>query len=262
LVAVLLALAACGSGGGTAVSAGDGRRAMLAAPTATVAAGSAHLYVRTEAGNGVVLESSGALDITGSRAWVETELPGGSRMDVLQDGATVYVRLPAEARDAGIHTPWVSLDQARAGEALTGLREAAPADGSSVADALAMLGGVSEHGVRRVGREDVRGVRTTRYAADVDLRRAAEASSTIVDREAFDRFVEQLGTTSAHVEAWLDDDGLVRRFSTRMPAANGIQVRTTMELYDFGKVDVRPPPDPKDVTDITDEAIRQAESRQ
>jgi hypothetical protein len=86
---------------------------------------------------------------------------------------------------------------------------------------LAMLRGASQD-TRRVGEEVLRGVETVRYLLEVDCEQAD---------------LDCNGTT-APVEVWVGEDGLVRRISLGDRSGSG-----TIEFYDFGvEVRIEPPP--------------------
>jgi hypothetical protein len=86
---------------------------------------------------------------------------------------------------------------------------------------LAMLRGASQD-IRRLGDEVVRGVDTVRYRLEVDCEQAD------LDCDG----------TSAPVEVWVGEDGLVRRIALQDRSGSG-----TIEFYDFGvEVGIEPPP--------------------
>jgi len=109
---------------------------------------------------------------------------------------------------------------------------------------LDYLRGVSKS-VSNEGTEEVRGVKTTRYHALVDIRQTAER----LDGDARRRVeaVSQLGVEELPTDIWIDDEGRIRRefFTMRMEQSGQvITIAMTMELFDFGiPVDVQPPPD-------------------
>lgn len=256
----VLALAACGSddGGGDAVAVEDGYSALRAAPDATEDAGPAKLHYRIEVGDRQVIEADGVVDMARQHLALELPIPGQDQaLEMVIVERMLYMQLPEEGRgELGVSTPWVSVDTHRAGQAVTGITGGVGGT-SDPSDALAGLRGVAEGGVRTVGTEDVRGVETTHFQADVDLRRALEASGEIRDPEAFERFADQLGGGTATYDVWLDGDGLVRKLTFATPVQQ-MQVSVSMELYDFGDATLPGLPAPEDVTDITDQVIAQA----
>ena len=123
---------------------------------------------------------------------------------------------------------------------------------------LEYLRGVSDS-VEKVGEEEVRGVRTTRYRAVVDLEKEAAGQGARV-REAQDEMVEKIGTSKLPVEVWIDGENRVRRYeletnvlvpeNSAFPNASGeddpVRKRMVAEYYDFGPpVEVQAPPPEK-----------------
>jgi hypothetical protein len=258
---VTTALAACGGGdgdadGGEATRAVDGYTALRAAPEATLDAGPAKLHYLIEVG-GQRIEADGVADMAHQLMSLDLAIPGAGEVQMVVRERTLYMQVPEEARsELGVTTPWLSIDTLRAGEAVTGMTSGVGGS-NDPGDALAGLRGVAEDGVDEVGTEELRGVRTTHFRADVDLRKAIEESGDVTDREAFERFAEQLGGGTATYDVWLDDDGLVRKLRFDAPV-QGTEVVVTMELYDFGEADLPLVPAAEDVTDITDRAIAEA----
>lgn len=182
---------------------------------------------------------------------------GGFRTEMRFVDGVMYMRMPT---DLGAPTPWISLDIAAvAGEDVLAELTA----GSDVTQTLHYLRGAGE--VNEVGREEVRGVPTTHYRADVDLGRAADLMPGD-QRAQFEAAVEQFeamaGRTSMPVDVWIDDAGLPRRmnyriemdgsaFSDQLPGDGSLAMSFSMDVYDYGElVSVGPPP-PHLVTDMT-----------
>ena len=120
-----------------------------------------------------------------------------------------------------------------------------------------------------VGREDVRGVQTTRVSFRVSLLDLAGdalgAAPDSGDTEGFDSegiagvFEEMLSGMGIDVEFWIDDDTLIRRMSLDLAtllmafvgeeADDTPQILLTLEFYDFdADISVEAPP-PESVTD-------------
>ena len=191
---------------------------------------------------------------------------GGSdagRLELVFDGLVYYMRFPSGVLANVANGRWLKVD----------LREAADEAGAdlgaleqldqSPTELLQFLQGASDD-VDEVGTETVRGVETTHYRADVDLERAAEITAERAGlsdelreqlRREIERTREQTGLSTLPVDAWLDDEGRLRRMKMDVEldvAGRPAGMLTTMELFDFGvEVDVRPPP-ADEVLDIGD----------
>lgn len=101
-------------------------------------------------------------------------------------------------------------------------------DGADPADGLAAFRDLRDAAV--VGREDRRGVPTTRYRGKLATHDSDDSDGEAEEAEEVD------------VEAWIDDDGYVRAFETSTHFA-GAAFTLSLDLFDFGvPVDVQPPP--------------------
>lgn len=167
--------------------------------------------------------------------------------DYVLEGTHMYMRssrfgsLP-EGRE------WMGLDLSLGDEVDTSV----PA-GGDVKGELDLLSEASG-GVEKVGKEDVRGVATTRYrgtisVADSVKRLREEGADTAAT------YVEKKGSPM-HLEAWIDAKGLVRRMRVAQsrPAEDGngptaIDMRT--DFYDFGLEPEIEAPDSDEVFDAT-----------
>jgi hypothetical protein len=182
-------------------------------------------------------------------------LPGGGRVEMILLGNVFYMKLPAEALSGEpqlLARPWLKVDLATLSqqsgvnlEALGQLRDNDPTA------ALNFLRGVSND-VKKVGSEKVRGAETTHYSATADLNKTVEQVPADL-RDDITRLIGQLGTSTIPTEAWVDDDGRLRRMryivdlsrvqAGGQPAPLGGVLTTTIEAFDFGAdVDVSEPP--------------------
>jgi hypothetical protein len=171
------------------------------------------------------------------------EVPPGldEPMEVLLDGDTVYLRIPFLQQEG--QPSWHAVPADAAGSTQIG------GGGSDPAALLDSLRGVSDD-VRQVGREDVGGVSTTRFAATVSTDAAIEEVPP-EDRERLRSQFETFGISELPVEVWIDDDGLARRMELRLDellSATGqaSAADIAVEFHDYGEpVDIEPP-DPAD----------------
>lgn len=265
VVASLCVVAAgCGATGGA-----DGRTELVAsaiAPRAQQAAGLVEaaqatgavetekvaVTVRTDPPGGdpsVEVTVTGAIDGANGRAHLTADIAGtmGGRsqstaVEAVYDGDTIYVKAPFVADLLG--KPWVRVTSPQLGSLADQLGGGLQGDPGSVLELLEGAGGP----VTTVGTEEVRGVPTRHVRVDLDVAR-------LLDRAAGDRRQELEGQLTRRgvdladlaplpAEAWIDDDGYVRRFSVSFDlaqvgklrpgaAAQGV-VTETIELFDFG----------------------------
>ena len=188
-------------------------------------------------------------------------LPGAAgRSEMILAGNVVYMKLPVESSQLQ-GRPWLKLDLAAvAGQSGIDLERLKQLRNNDPTGSLNFLRGVSDD-VKEVGKEDVRGTETTHYTATVDLTKAAEQAPPDV-RDDVQQAAQQLGTSRLPVDAWIDEDGRLRRerFSIDLSKVQtpgggggvpGGTLTTTVELFDFGvDVEVSEPP-PEQVTDLT-----------
>jgi hypothetical protein len=165
-----------------------------------------------------------------------------------RDGLVMYMRSPLFKTVAS--GKWIKVDMAKLakkqGVDLNSLMNANQADPSQ---SLRML--MASTDAHPLGYDRVRGVFTTHYKLNIDLARLAK------DNKELRKSVEQLrklsGISSYPAEAWIDDQGRVRRLKIDMsfnsPTGGAFRMTMTEELFAFGiKVDV-PAPAASDVID-------------
>ena len=244
-----LLLAACGGGGAFTLE------SLAQAADRTRDEGSSRVeIVSTVTVGGETMESrgEGAFDYAGNRGTMTMQVPeAGGAMDVRVVDGVSYVRLPeAERAQLPEGATWVRVED-EAG-ASTGFEQQSPAD---VLDFLR----ASDSEPEEVGTEEVRGVETTHYRAQLDIRRMAEQDLERVPEEHRERMrrdlqqlLQLLEEPTVPVELWVDDDGLLRRMELRMamqvPGPTGeptaLELTQRMELFDYGvEVDVEAPPE-------------------
>lgn len=207
VVVAIVALAVMGAGCGSA----DGDPNLAAAVDQTQAAGSLRFEIsgtESDGNENVEVACTGGADYGANRVSLSCDY-GPESMEIVGIGATTYVRGGVFGA-RGLGDKWL---KATGGETL--------GDEFSPQALLAMLRGASQS-TERVGEEDVRGIGTVRYRLEVDCGQAE-----IVDCD---------GTTAA-VDVWVGDDGLVRRIEVTEGSSP-----FTVEFFDFGAdVDIRPP---------------------
>ena len=164
------------------------------------------------------------------------------------DGLVMYMRSPLFRTLPS--DKWVKLDMEKLakkeGLDLSSVLDAGQADPSQ---SLNML--MASTDAHPVGYDRVRGVFTTHYTLNVDLGRLAKGSAAL--RKSFEMLRNLTGVQSFPAEAWIDDQGRVRRMKIDMsfntPTGGAFTMAMTEDLYAFGvKVKVQPP-DPSQVVD-------------
>ena len=147
---------------------------------------------------------------------------------------------------------WVKLDMQKLAEKqgidLSSVMDANRADPSQT---LQML--MASTDAHPIGFDRVRGVFTTHYTLNVDLGRLAKGSKEL--GKTYEMLRKLTGVQSYPAEAWIDDQGRVRRLKIDMSfngATGGAFTMSMSEnLYAFGvKVNVQPP-DASQVVDVS-----------
>jgi hypothetical protein len=210
------------------------------------------------------MKGSGALDPQRRRGRLVFDqagaLGGGGKIEQIFEGDVIYMRTPAAAQQFGATKPWLRVDVKQAGQALGidpgRIGQLGGNDPRQMLDQIRAVSG----DVEKLGSEDVRGTKTTRYRANVDIRRYPDrlpAAQREQARVAVEKLVEQTGSDTYPMTLWIGDDNLVRRvrieYDFDIPGQDDKgSFSMTMEFFDFGKpVDVAPPP-AKDVQDLAE----------
>ncbi len=182
--------------------------------------------------------------------------------EVRQVDNVVYQKMPREmtAEIPGMK-PWVAMNldtfyEDQLGASYSELEAANPTDPTGQLEALRDVGSVE-----KIGEERVRGADTIHYRAVTDLREVAKEGGPDVQK-AYDKMIEQMGTSKLTTDVWLDDEGRLRRSqtettmkaplpdpSTGKTSETEITMKMTQEMFDFGTpVKVSPPPPQKTMT--------------
>ncbi|SEG31871.1 Protein of unknown function [Thermomonospora echinospora] len=216
----------------------------------------------TDAGEGATIRGSGNVRLRPSLAFSATlkearmggqTLPGAGGQAILVDGA-LYAKVPQLAQLAGIDKPWLRLnvDQVgqRAGFSFDQITNAVQR--INPAEQTKMLTGSKD--ARRVGEEEVEGVKTVHYAGTVTF----EDALNRLDPQAREK-VRQWhtdGSDRLSFDVWVDSENLPRKLVVK-GTADGRDTSTVTVLYrDFGEpVTVNAPPSDQ-VGDVTDQLGR------
>ena len=168
----------------------------------------------------------------------------------------VYMRSPLFARSLPGAKPWLKMDLTKVAAmkgvdlgSLQQLNQANPMQD------LHYLTGASAS--RQLGYDQVRGVFTRHYALTIDLEKLASGNKQL--HAAMKQLRGVMGT-KLPAEAWVDDQGLLRKLTFNFTLANTpdgpFRMSLSEELYDFGaKLRVHTPPASM-VTDATKLAAR------
>lgn len=264
-----VAFTGCGVSGGTVTQAGgvkpeaveagsfDGARGATflkeaASSTAAVTTMREHMTVSTTgAGIDLSLTADGEYDAAARRGHftlAAPELSAAGDLEMVLDGDTIYMKIPMLA---GGGKPWMKLSSEELGQA--GASSAAGNPGAF----LKMLEGTGAT-ITTVGKQDVRGVSTTHISTVLDLRKLlSEAAGP--DKADLQAKLDSLGGAAfpdVPADAWIDDDGYVRKISIDMDLgmASGRSgagtVNVTVELYDFNEPVSVQVPDPSRVGEL------------
>jgi hypothetical protein len=238
----------------TGCARGGPAKQLQAAQETTLNAGSSAFAIEQTLENGPngnkKIRTEGVLDFAQHAGRATVQMSDGEA-EVVFAGDATYLRLPPSVQTP---TPWIRIDSEDM-KKLSGLDNMS----NDPSRNLDLLGGISGD-VERIGEEDVRGTRTTRYRFTIDLKQAAEKAPQ-ERREAVQRQAAMLGGGQLPSEIWLDPKGRIARQTftldlqkikpkdTQSPKLSGT-IRTLIEFYDFGtKVDAQPPPN-NQVTDF------------
>jgi hypothetical protein len=171
------------------------------------------------------------------------------KQHMIIDHLTMYMTSPLFAKSLPPGKKWLKLDIGelgrQAGVDLGSLMRSG--GGQDPTQALQYLKAASGD-IVKVGEEPVRGEPTTHYKGTVDFNRVARAAPA-AQRAAVSRTMRQIvrlaGTSTAPMEVWIGDDGLLRRMTTKMTMrieGRPMSMTQRIEMYDFGtKVDVKIP---------------------
>jgi hypothetical protein len=265
IVGVALFGAACGSKAPgqsqlTSIKLVSAARKTVAAKTSRVAM-SFHLADSSGApGAAFDFSGTGLFDYAGRKGTLEFSFPNPATgtdvtFEAIFVGNVIYEKLPALAT-AQLPTakPWIRIDLSEVSES-SGVNFGALSQTSSSDPSHALqylLGAASD--ATKVGTETVRGAHTTHYRLTLDLNKAAQRLPEQA-RPSYKEITQALGQSTLPAEAWVDDQGLVRKIEMMIDLSKssvfggkGVQLMGTLtetvEFFDFGvPVEVSPPPD-------------------
>jgi hypothetical protein len=187
-------------------------------------------------------------------AVLSAKLGTSPSMDMIMQskpGLVMYMRSSIFAKAMPGARPWLKMDLtkyvAKNGGDLGSLQQLNQTD---PLQGLRYLTGASDS--RELGYDRVRGVFTKHYALTMDLGRLARGNPKL---QAMLEELRRVMGTKIPAEAWVDDNGYLRKLTFTFTLANTpdgpFRMHFSEELYDFGaKVSVQTPP-AGEVTDMT-----------
>lgn len=174
-------------------------------------AGSSRVEMIMTGGGGPNFSGTGSIDYSNDRGdfvFTSSDVPGGV-MRARFIGRTTYFGLTLDGK-----LRWQKQSE---DDAPTGTNRFTPGPGGPNPDQLLGTLMKASKRVETVGNEEIRGISTTHYRAHLEEKELAE---------------------EAVIEAWIDDEGLVRRLSVPDPLGT-----TIFDFFEFGvEVDVEAPP--------------------
>ena len=233
LFLLVLPLAACGS---TSDVTSLDPVAQAADKTTNVAGAHFQLNARIGAqGDTLAFSGPGEIADHGKKLHMRMSMPasvlgtgasGNSEFEVV--GANDYFYLRGDAFDQFAHGKWVRIKDNDPNF------ELGQSDPSQMLRYLRATSNVKE-----VGKESIRGVETTRYAARLQVDKVADRVSPEAAR-ALRQMTKTLGTKQIPMDVWVDSDGLVRRVKLDWHPKSATFVMA-LDLFDFGDVNVDVP---------------------
>jgi hypothetical protein len=173
-----------------------------------------------------------------SRDWLEMQVPGTAasiRFEGVGDSRRVFVRSPVLSPSLPPGDRWMKVEPG-----VGHSPETTVAGNSDARGQLELLRAVGAD-VQTVGRQEVRGVETTRYRGHFDLRGYASklnGEGRRGEARQYERLAKAMPSATL-VEVWVDGKGLVRqaRMKNRTPVIDGgpaVTMDMTIAYYDFG----------------------------
>jgi hypothetical protein len=211
------------------------------------------LYSSEALGAPVLAHGGGAYNAgTGvSRARLHVPVPqqGTVELESVADDSSVYIRSPELAAKLPEGKEWLKVSP------FLGQSEQTAMTGDGADNSVALMS--IAHSVRPAGHETIKGERTTRYRVSIDFAEFANLLRAEGNDQLADEYKMIAGKLVGPVrgEAWIDDQGLLRRSRTVMTMTDSGGPAVTMDmqldLFDFGaEPDIEVPDDDR-VLDTT-----------
>lgn len=164
--------------------------------------------------------------------------PDAWKLDVIQDGGTVYIRFPLLAGQLPAGKSWIRGDAKDLSSAGAGpLNQLGPLAGADPRGLFSFLEAVSGP-IEAVGSDELRGVETSHYRTTIDvakLTRLVPADR----RRALGGMLAQAGLAEIPLEVWIDAEQRLRKLvlavdATPQGSGERLEASLTMELFDYG----------------------------
>jgi hypothetical protein len=275
-------LAASGCGSSTRSSSPSGSAAAVAGPISisnaaskTTAERGAHISINgavTAPGASTPINLSGSgvtnfathegtigLTVSGLPAQAQTAIGGSSlALNEVLKGSAIYIGSPLFAGRLPSGAKWLKINTTQVAQGLgldpSSLTSGGAEPGQYLQD-LRAAGGT----VKVIGHEQVRGVETTRYAASIDLVKAAELLSahgkSAIARGLASQLAAKLGFSKIPIEAWVDGKGLVRKVAVHI-SSHGVGATIQAEFFDFGPIPPVNAPSPGEVFEVSSSTLK------
>jgi hypothetical protein len=211
---------------------------------------------------GQEIDGEGAFDLEAGTGTLSLEFPApvDASLVTVFDGTTFYMDSGfLRTLGAPVDADWIRYDLDEMAELSdTGIDVSELTSGANdPTDVLGGLEAIADGAIEELGTEEIRGVETTGYAAEIDMAAALDqleeqtGGESLVDEEQAEAFLASFGDDPIETEVWIDGEGLVRRQVVEM-RIGGEEMTQTMEFFDFGEpVDVTVPDD-ADAVSIVD----------
>lgn len=181
-------------------------------------------------------------------------------------GMVAYMRFPFMTRALGGGKSWVRMDLGSMSKEMgVNLDQFMQMNQSNPAQQLQLLRAVSGR-FTKLGAGRVRGVATTRYRTNVDIRKYPDLvpqGQRKAMKKSIELLVDMMGKPTYPVEVWIDAKQLVRRMSLRMDMkapTGSMAFAMSMDFYGFGRPVSVTFPRAEDTVDLT-QLMRQAQPK-
>jgi hypothetical protein len=201
------------------------------------------------------ITGSGTVDRGGRKGTFSLELQAQGQsvtVDEVLDGRVLYLRTDQFKGKLPGGKDWLKIDLEAAARTQGVNVDAIMPQGPSQ-DPAQMLEYLKGAGTsKELGKRTIRGVETSGYHVDVDLRKAAQKAGGADARKAIDQAIKQIGRSTIPVDVWVDKDHLVRRERVNFDiAANGktASIDLTIDMTKYNVPVTADAPAEKDTVD-------------